>query len=138
MQVYIGYFFLIRLIRHLTGWVLTAAHCCWDPYVFYHLRAGLIAPHEKNDWEQERDVLLKWQHPDYGFPNSFSNDICLLKVDNHWTFNENVSAAILPPQGQEIAENTTLTVSGWGVTRVSITRTACTQTDRGFYDRTGE
>ena len=101
-----------------TWWVLTAAHCCWDPTRFYHLRAGLIAPHEKNDWEQDNDVLLKWQHPDYGVPNSFSNDICLMKVDKPWVFNQNVSAAILPPQDQEYVENTTLTVSGWGVTRV--------------------
>ncbi len=100
-----------------TRWILTAAHCCWDPKRLYHAVAGMIEPHEKEDFEQHVDIEAKFSYPDYQSTSQCSHDVCLLKTSSPWLFNANVSAANLPGNFQPTLPNTTLIASGWGVTR---------------------
>ncbi|KAM9813463.1 trypsin-2 [Neosynchiropus ocellatus] len=98
-------------------WVVSAAHC-WRPT---HLIQVVLSEHnvyEEEGVEQRFDVIRIFKHRRYMYW-SFDNDIMLLKLDKKATINSLVAPAVLPdPRSPALADLTTCSVSGWGVTRL--------------------
>ncbi|XP_021953656.1 trypsin-1 [Folsomia candida] len=96
-------------------WVVTAAHCTQNPggASMYSLVAGEHNLTFGEGSEQLRQVVTIVNHPGYGRPLRFSNDISLLKVDPPFVFNEFVQPVVIPQLN--FVPTAVATVAGWGV-----------------------
>lgn len=95
--------------------VLTAAHCVSPidgiPLVVYVV-AGQHDLSEQEPQEQEREVDRAIIHPSYKW--WLTSDIALLKLKSPLDFNDKLRPVCLPEVGEELAEGTNVTVTGWG------------------------
>ena len=89
---------------------ITAAHCC-DLHSDTVLVAGELDLKVDSGKEQVRKVVEERKHAGYKRLTK-ENDICILKVDEPFVFNEDVAAVDMPEAGEEFTG--TVTVSGWG------------------------
>jgi len=94
------------------NFVITAAHCC-DGQNVKEIQAVAGDHNIKRDegTEQIRNVRSIKMHPDYD-DRTFSNDICLLELDEPFHMDEYVLGSTLPDPNQEFTGSGT--VSGWG------------------------
>ncbi|KFP36606.1 Duodenase-1, partial [Chlamydotis macqueenii] len=90
-------------------WVMTAAHCMGNTTVI--LGAHNIL--EPETTQQVRGVLRYYPHPDYN-PNTWSNDIMLLKLTAKATLNGYVKTIPLPKTSSDLCTGTKCSVAGWG------------------------
>ncbi|NXI98099.1 MCT1A protease, partial [Psophia crepitans] len=96
-------------------WVMTAAHCMGNATVI--LGAHNVGKPETT--QQIRGVVRYHPHPEY-HPNSYSNDIMLLKArhscSRRWvTLNDYVRTIPLPKTGSDLPTGTKCSLAGWGL-----------------------
>ncbi|KAE8736746.1 hypothetical protein FOCC_FOCC017800 [Frankliniella occidentalis] len=100
-------------------WILTAAHCVDDQADSYTISVGSLGSEEGS--EPSRIVFKKlnefYQHPAYN-PYFIDNDVALMKVPTHITFNAWCAPVRLPSwsMAADMMVGKTGTVSGWGKT----------------------
>ncbi|OXA44723.1 trypsin-2 [Folsomia candida] len=95
-------------------WVVSAAHCMQQAggAAVYSVVAGEHNLTFGEGSEQLRQVVAIIDHPGYGRPLRFSNDITLLKVDPPFVFNEFVQPVVIPQLN--FVPTAVATVAGWG------------------------
>ena len=71
--------------------------------------------------EQERRVIKTVIHPDYK-PGAIYNDIAIVQVSEPFIFNDFVSPVKLPLPQLDIVSGSAVTVTGWGLMKVSLDR----------------
>lgn len=99
-----------------TRWVITAAHCLTEGYTRHlNIRAGSAI---SNSGGQTSAVSSYIIHPDFVNDETYDNDIALLYLSSAIT-TSTASAATLPVTDEDIADNVTVTLSGWGLTSES-------------------
>ncbi|XP_054661492.1 LOW QUALITY PROTEIN: mast cell protease 1A-like [Grus americana] len=91
-------------------WVMTAAHCMGNATVIL----GAHNINEPETTQQIRGVLRYHQHPEYD-PNTYSNDIMLLKLSAKATLNDYIKTIPLPKTGSDLPTGTKCSVAGWGL-----------------------
>ncbi|XP_056645188.1 trypsin-like [Diorhabda sublineata] len=97
-------------------WVVTAAHCLTEGYTKnINIRAGSAL---SNSGGQTSSVSSYIIHPDFADDETYDNDIALLYLATAIT-TSTASAATLPESGEEVADNVTVILSGWGLTSES-------------------
>lgn len=90
-------------------WVLTAAHCC-EPANNGQNLIIVAGHHDLDDLDaQIRNVLEVHIHPDYDGASGYSNDICLLKVENIQLDQQKADIVCLPQQGNHVQPDFTRT-----------------------------
>ena len=72
--------------------------------------------------EQHRSIT-KFSHPEYD-SSTINNDVCLLKVDEPFEFNDEVKP-IAFDTNLEWAADSSFMVSGWGTKSVSLCNSVC-------------
>lgn len=95
------------------NFIVTAAHCATRAPSDYTVVAGEHNLLSSDGVEQEVQVAELIPHPDYNTLNS-RNDIAIFRLASPLVFNQNVSAANIPPSGFET--ELTLKAIGWGTT----------------------
>jgi len=95
--------------------VVTAAHCCWGWGDDMQIVAGahFLSTDEDNTKQTVAvtDVII---HEEYD-PNSLGiNDICLIKVEDPFVFNDAVAPCTLPEQDEAPEDGVDCENSGWG------------------------
>ncbi|XP_072382812.1 trypsin-1-like [Diabrotica undecimpunctata] len=93
------------------NWVVTAGHCCWSMYPNLHIVAGILKVHEQSENTQVRVVQEHYIHENYSYGVQ-PNDICIIKVNETWVFNDHVKPIELPIQ--DLNATGTVVASGWG------------------------
>jgi trypsin len=93
-------------------WVVTAAHCSQGAPSAYTLVAGDHNINVVEGTEQTRQVVQIINHPNYGSPKQYENDIALMKVSPPFVFDEYVQAVVIPDVN--FAPTAVATVTGWG------------------------
>ncbi|XP_075632636.1 mast cell protease 1A-like [Balearica regulorum gibbericeps] len=91
-------------------WVMTAAHCMGNATVIL----GAHNINEPETTQQIRGVLRYHQHPEYD-PNTYSNDIMLLKLSAKATLNDYIKTIPLPKTGSDLPTGTKCSIAGWGL-----------------------
>ncbi|XP_072382814.1 trypsin-1-like [Diabrotica undecimpunctata] len=93
------------------NWIVTAGHCCWTMYPSLHVVAGILKVHDQNEYTQVRLVEERYIHENYTYGVQ-PNDICVIKVNESWVFNDRVKPIALPIQDfNAIGKGVS---SGWG------------------------
>ncbi|XP_062481088.1 mast cell protease 1A-like [Pezoporus occidentalis] len=92
------------------GWVMTAAHCMGNITVIL----GAHNIHKPERSQQVRGVDRYHQHPGYD-PNTYLNDIMLLKLTAKATLNDYVKTIPLPKGSSDLPTGTKCGVAGWGL-----------------------
>jgi len=93
------------------NWVLSAGHCCAGVIGSGDIVAGGIDIYLPEGVEQHRSIT-KFSHPEYD-SSTINNDVCLLKVDEPFEFNDEVKP-IAFDTNLEWAADSSFMVSGWG------------------------
>lgn len=106
-----------------SSFVLTAAHCLYDPETLtlipqLNISAGAHNKSKKDHHWQERKVIRHFIHPEFN-TSEYNNDIALLELEYPLAFNERVQPALLPEEGEELELGSKATVIGWGKTESS-------------------
>lgn len=96
-----------------TNFVLTAAHCVWRAYG----GTAVVGAHNRmiNEPTQQRIPFEKvYYHAKYDDATN-ENDIAIVRLSGHMTFNDRVQPVRLPARGDNrLFVGLTATVSGWG------------------------
>ncbi|PZC84934.1 hypothetical protein B5X24_HaOG200509 [Helicoverpa armigera] len=101
-------------------WVVTAAHCCFhDGEEVNHVQAILGAHSLYDRYENGRRIVNVAElviHPEYN-PNSFSNDIALLRLANVVQLSDMINTIQLPYRNISLFNfaGAGATISGWGI-----------------------
>merc|ERR1739844_615395 len=93
------------------NWVLSAGHCCAGIIGSGDVVAGVIDIYLPEGVEQHKKIT-KFSHPDYD-SSTINNDVCLLKVDEPFEFNDEIKP-IAFDTNLEWAADSSFMVSGWG------------------------
>lgn len=97
-------------------WLVTAGHCV-EPYANNPGRILVIAGDHRvlstDSTEQMRYGLNVFLHDDYN-PNTYDNDIAVVRVNSPFSINDNVRPACLPETCDEDYVNKQVLISGWG------------------------
>lgn len=95
-------------------WVVTAAHCTeGTAATTLKVRVGDHNTNSAESSEQTRNVVAKYEHPQYNSRN-VNNDMTLLKLDSPLDFNDNVQPICL--RSEEVNSGTDCLATGWGTT----------------------
>lgn len=109
-----GYFCCGSLIN--TQWVLSAAHCRFDPVI--NPFEVVLGDHDRTVYEgseQYIQVTLAINHPWYN-PLITDNDIMMLKLQSPAKLDQYVQLAVLPDANNPVGEGVGCTACGWGYT----------------------
>ena len=98
------------------NWVLSAGHCCAGVIGSGDIVAGGIDIYLPEGVEQHRSVT-KFSNPGYD-STTIDGDVCLLKVDEPFEFNDEIKA-IAFDTNLDWAADSSFMVSGWGTKSVS-------------------
>lgn len=98
------------------NWVLSAGHCCAGIIGSGDVVAGGVDIYFPEGVEQHRSIT-KYENPDYD-SSTIDGDVCLLKVDQPFEFNDEIGPIGLD-RTLNWAAGSTFTVSGWGSKSVS-------------------
>ncbi|NXF98606.1 CTRL protease, partial [Eubucco bourcierii] len=92
-------------------WVVTAAHCNFNPYshVVVLGEYDLSNPYGV----QVKTVARAITHPNWN-PNTFNNDITLLRLSSPAQLGSNVSPICLAPANLNLPDNLQCVTTGWG------------------------
>ncbi|XP_021234306.1 mast cell protease 1A-like [Numida meleagris] len=112
-------------------WVMTAAHCL-DGNITAILGAHDISEPERS--QQVRGVLKYHVHPAYN-PNTFANDIMLLKLTAKATLNKYVHPIALPRTSSDLPTGTSCTIAGWGLIDKDKATSKLFETEVSIYSR---
>jgi len=93
------------------NWVLSAGHCCEGILGSGDVVAGGVDIYLPEGVEQHKSIT-KFKNPDYDSA-TINNDVCLLKVDSPFEFNDEIGPVPVDTN-MEWAADATFTVSGWG------------------------
>uniref|UniRef100_A0A7N4V1T0 chymotrypsin n=1 Tax=Sarcophilus harrisii TaxID=9305 RepID=A0A7N4V1T0_SARHA len=100
-------------------WVVTAAHC--DVMTTDKVVAGM---HDLKSYREKVQVLRiakVFRNKNYD-PDTFNNDITLLKLATPAHFQKNVSPVCLPSASDDFPDGTTCVTTGWGRTKYNARR----------------
>lgn len=100
------------------NWVLTAAHCLFNPILQYTVVVGAHSLSGSTPVQEVFTVKRIIRHPDFNFDTT-QNDIALLELNGNVTLSRRVNLACLPPQGSRIPPGTPCVITGWGLTTPS-------------------
>ncbi|XP_078585558.1 chymotrypsinogen A-like [Branchiostoma floridae x Branchiostoma japonicum] len=102
-------------------WVLTAAHCNQEGDYFLANKVVAGAHDLSNTAESVQVVSIEaaFPHPDYN-PQTYENDIMLLKLASKVTLGGTVGLACVPPAGTDYPVGTMCWSTGWGYTSVNV------------------
>merc|ERR1711860_49081 len=93
--------------------VLSAAHCCNYPNNRISIYAGITKLTDTRG--QRLTVFAQRSHPKFiAKPVAFRGDICIIKTNEHFVFDDKVKPAELPMAFGEFQGDEKVTVSGWG------------------------
>ncbi|KAI5643314.1 trypsin domain-containing protein [Phthorimaea operculella] len=107
-------------------WVLTAAHCCFhDGQLVTHVQAILGAHSLYDRYENGRRIVNVETieiHPEWN-PNTFANDLALLKLANVVQLTDTINVVRLPylSISQFNFAGAAGTISGWGIAAPAVT-----------------
>ncbi|KAG7221468.1 hypothetical protein INR49_002443 [Caranx melampygus] len=93
-------------------WVLTAAHCI-SPSQELDVILGRQNQTGSNPNEVSVRVMESMCHPDYN-PDTFDNDICLLRLSSPVTFTDYIQPVCLAAEDSTFYNGTSSWVTGWG------------------------
>ncbi|XP_028129945.1 trypsin-1 [Diabrotica virgifera virgifera] len=94
------------------NWIVTAGHCCLDNVTATRIIAGIInAAGEDSEYKQERSIAEVYVHEDF-IGGANPHDICLIKINKPWVYNDRVQPIALPVQDLNIIGE--VVASGWG------------------------
>ncbi|KAJ8918104.1 hypothetical protein NQ315_011561 [Exocentrus adspersus] len=97
------------------NYVLTAAHCTINAtYVDLIFGAHNINVQEPSEIHVTSTVIIN--HPDYGNPSTYSNDIAVIKTPRPIVTNDYIKLVRLPPANAGSYLGTVAALSGWGTT----------------------
>lgn len=94
--------------------VLTAAHCLQQSHLKHYAVMAGSASIEGGERAQVRNIERFENHPEWNY-ETLRNDISVIFVDKAFNLGSNVLPIPLPRTGLFLKENTTVTVSGWGI-----------------------
>ncbi|KAM5193541.1 serine protease 57 [Mantella aurantiaca] len=111
-------------------WVLTAAHCMEDtPVDMVRVVLGAHNLNQPDNFVQVSPVKKSIQHPGYD-PNTYHNDLHLLKLNNSANITPYVKCIKLPRADTDVLPGTSCSVAGWGyVSDFGALPTALMETD---------
>ncbi|NWI70362.1 CTRL protease, partial [Todus mexicanus] len=92
-------------------WVVTAAHCNFNPYNQVVVLGGYDLSNQQG--VQVRTVAQAITHPNWN-PNTFQNDITLLRLSSPAQLSNTVSPICLAPANLNLPGNTQVVTTGWG------------------------
>ncbi|XP_026318189.1 trypsin beta-like, partial [Hyposmocoma kahamanoa] len=98
--------------------VLTAAHCFFKNDVRIHIKyyTVLAGTTNNNSGGQRREVTDLAIHTGYK-PPAKDNDVALLKTSSPFDLSVSICLATIPYKDNTIADNSSLTYLGWGLTK---------------------
>ncbi|XP_053561129.1 transmembrane protease serine 3 [Bombina bombina] len=97
-------------------WIVTAAHCVHDLYFpeYWSVQVGLL--NQPEDPPIAPVLIEKIIYHSKYKSSTMVNDIALIKLATHFTFNESVQPICLPNYGEDFPEGKVCWISGWGAT----------------------
>ncbi|XP_042653516.1 chymotrypsin-like protease CTRL-1 isoform X2 [Tyto alba] len=96
------------------NWVVTAAHCNFNPYS-HVVVLGEYDLRSNSESIQVKTVSRAITNPNWN-PNTFNNDITLLKLSSPAQLGPSVSPVCLPPPNLALPTNLPCVTTGWGRT----------------------
>ncbi|NWU95995.1 CTRL protease, partial [Upupa epops] len=93
-------------------WVVTAAHCNFNPYA-HVVVLGEYDLSSSAETIQVKTVTKAITNPNWN-PNTFNNDITLLRLSTPAQLGPNVSPICLAPAGLNLPANLQCVTTGWG------------------------
>ncbi|CAG9830711.1 unnamed protein product [Diabrotica balteata] len=92
------------------NWIATAGHCCLANVTGTRIFAGIInAAGEESEYKQERSIAETNIHY---FSGANPHDICIIKINKPWVYNDRVQPIALPIQDFNVTGD--VVASGWG------------------------
>lgn len=108
--------------RHFCGasiisnrWIVTAAHCCEYPMKTLSVRAGSTL-HYRGGSVHRIEKMIKHENFGYSRFGAPVNDICVMRVDSPFVFDETRQPISLFAMGEPSVPGVMGTVTGWGST----------------------
>ncbi|XP_072260880.1 serine protease 57 [Pyxicephalus adspersus] len=118
------------------NWVLTAAHCMEDtPIDIVRVVLGAHNLNQPDNFVQVSSIQQSFQHPGYN-PNTFQNDLHLLKLNKSANSTPFVKSIRLPGANTDVLPGVSCSVAGWGqVSDFGTLPTALMETDVNVMNR---
>merc|ERR1712048_166069 len=98
-------------------WIVTAAHCAFNPAKKSQVVLGDLDRIKENSARIKVQVKRYIRYPSYQLPSRLNNDIALIELKKPVALNKNISIACLPKQGEKVKVGSKCFTSGWGKTR---------------------